>query len=41
MVMGETLVKTITWFNNGWGYTARLVEVAEMMARSIQKGASK
>jgi glyceraldehyde 3-phosphate dehydrogenase len=41
MVMGDTLVKTITWFNNGWGYTARLVEVAEMMARSIQKGASK
>lgn len=28
MVMDNTLVKTITWFNNGWGYTARLLEVA-------------
>lgn len=39
MVMGETMVKTITWYNNGWGYTARLVEVAEIMADALQ-GAS-
>ena len=39
MVMSGTLVKTITWYNNGWGYTARLVEVAETMAASLQ-GAS-
>jgi glyceraldehyde 3-phosphate dehydrogenase len=32
MVMGGTLVKTITWYNNGWGYAARVVEVAEKMA---------
>ncbi len=34
MVMDDTLVKTITWFNNGWGYTARLVEVASAMAQA-------
>ena len=39
MVMGETFVKTITWYNNGWGYTARVIEVAETMAKSLQ-GAS-
>jgi glyceraldehyde 3-phosphate dehydrogenase len=39
MVMSDTLVKCITWFNNGWGYTARLVEVAEQMA-SAREGAS-
>lgn len=32
MVMGGTMVKTITWYNNGWGYTARIVEAAEKMA---------
>lgn len=35
MVMDKTLVKTITWFNNGWGYTARLLEVAEQMITSV------
>lgn len=40
LVMDGTMVKTITWFNNGWGYTARLMEVAETMAASIQEGAS-
>lgn len=32
MVMGGNLIKTITWYNNGWGYTARIVEAAEKMA---------
>ncbi len=34
MVTGGTLVKTVTWFNNGWGYSHRVVEVAERIARS-------
>ena len=34
MVVEETMVKTITWFNNGWGYSARIVEVLEEMSRS-------
>lgn len=33
MVLGDTMVKTITWFNNGWGYSSRVVEVAERLAR--------
>lgn len=40
MVMDGTMLKTITWFNNGWGYTARLLEVADSMAASLKEGAS-
>lgn len=29
LVMGENMVKTITWFDNGWGYTARIVATLE------------
>jgi len=32
MVMDGTMAKTVTWFNNGWGYSARIIEVAERMA---------
>ena len=32
MVTGGSLVKTITWFNNGWGYSNRVVEVAARIA---------
>lgn len=32
MVIGENLVKTVTWYNNGWGYSARIVEVLEKMS---------
>lgn len=35
MVMEETMVKTITWFNNGWGYSARIIEVLEQMAETL------
>jgi glyceraldehyde 3-phosphate dehydrogenase len=35
MVMGGTMIKTITWYNNGWGYAARVVEAAERMAEHI------
>ena len=38
MVMEETMVKTITWFNNGWGYSARIVEVLEQMAGHLAAG---
>jgi glyceraldehyde 3-phosphate dehydrogenase (phosphorylating) len=37
LVTGENLVKTITWFNNGWGYSHRAVEVAS----TISSGGSK
>ncbi|MGH8923247.1 MAG: type I glyceraldehyde-3-phosphate dehydrogenase [Acidimicrobiia bacterium] len=38
MVVEETMVKTITWFNNGWGYSARIVEVLVEMSRSLNGG---
>jgi glyceraldehyde 3-phosphate dehydrogenase len=37
MVMDGTMVKTITWFNNGWGYSARVIEVLEHLARNLAK----
>jgi glyceraldehyde 3-phosphate dehydrogenase len=36
MVTGDDLVKTITWFNNGWGYSHRVVEVAAQVARQLE-----
>jgi glyceraldehyde 3-phosphate dehydrogenase len=41
MVTGEHLVKTITWFNNGWGYSHRVVEVAGRVASALKEGASR
>jgi glyceraldehyde 3-phosphate dehydrogenase len=38
MVVEETMVKTITWFNNGWGYSARIVEVLEVMSQAPNGG---
>lgn len=32
LTTGEHLLKTITWFNNGWGYSHRAVEVASAIA---------
>jgi len=39
MVTGDNLVKTITWFNNGWGYSHRVVEVAARTAKTLKEGA--
>ena len=38
MVTGDNLVKTITWFNNGWGYSHRAVEVASKIAGYLNEG---
>jgi glyceraldehyde 3-phosphate dehydrogenase len=32
MAMGKGLVKTLTWFDNGWSYAARMLELARKMA---------
>lgn len=32
MVTGDDLLKTITWFNNGWGYSHRVVEATAAIA---------
>jgi len=38
MVTGENLVKTITWFNNGWAYSHRVVEVTSKLAEYLDGG---
>jgi len=38
MVTGGNLVKTITWFNNGWGYSHRVVETAARMSEHLLEG---
>ncbi len=35
LVTGGNLVKTITWFNNGWGYSHRAIEVASTIATQL------
>lgn len=36
MVEGNNLVKVIAWYDNEWGYSNRLVEMAEFVAKGIQ-----
>lgn len=36
LVTGENLLKTVTWFNNGWGYSHRAVEVAAAMTGELR-----
>jgi glyceraldehyde 3-phosphate dehydrogenase len=36
IVTGGHLVKTITWFNNGWAYSHRAVEVATRLGAQIK-----
>jgi glyceraldehyde 3-phosphate dehydrogenase len=38
MVIGGNMVKTITWFNNGWAYSHRAVEVAAQIAGHLNEG---
>lgn len=38
MTTGKDMVKTITWFNNGWGYSHRVVEVASTIASQLNGG---
>ncbi len=36
--MGPGLVKTLTWFDNGWAYAARMLELTRRMAESGRGG---
>jgi glyceraldehyde 3-phosphate dehydrogenase len=38
MTTGNDMVKTITWFNNGWGYSHRAVEVSSTIAAQLDGG---
>jgi len=35
MVMGGTLVKVCTWYDNEWGYANRLVELAKYVGNKL------
>jgi glyceraldehyde 3-phosphate dehydrogenase len=32
------LVKTVSWFDNGWGYAARIIDTLEAIARFPKEG---
>jgi glyceraldehyde-3-phosphate dehydrogenase (NAD(P)) len=34
LVMGDNMVKVISWYDNEWGYSQRVVDLAEVVARS-------
>ena len=36
MVMGDDLVKVVAWYDNEWGYSQRVVDLAEIMAQKWQ-----
>ena len=40
MVIDGTMLKSVIWFDNGWGYAARALEVIELMAAFDKEGAS-
>lgn len=35
MVIEDTLVKVISWYDNEWGYSCRVVDLAEMVGRML------
>jgi glyceraldehyde-3-phosphate dehydrogenase (NAD(P)) len=37
MVMGGDLLKVIAWYDNEWGYSQRVVDLAEVMAKGWKK----
>jgi glyceraldehyde-3-phosphate dehydrogenase/erythrose-4-phosphate dehydrogenase len=32
MVMGDDMVKVVAWYDNEWGYSQRVVDLAELCA---------
>ena len=38
--LGNGMVKTLTWFDNGWAYAARMLEAAQLLAKREQGRAS-
>ena len=33
MVMGDDMVKVVAWYDNEWGYSQRVVDLAELTAQ--------
>jgi glyceraldehyde 3-phosphate dehydrogenase len=38
MVIDDTFVKVLAWYDNEWGYVNRMVELTSTVARSLAKG---
>jgi glyceraldehyde 3-phosphate dehydrogenase len=36
MVIGDNLVKVLAWYDNEWGYSSRLVDLVELIARKTK-----
>lgn len=36
MVMGDDMVKVVAWYDNEWGYSQRVVDLAELCAQKWQ-----
>ena len=37
-VLGDNKVKVLAWYDNEWGYSARIIDLAKMMAKSMTAG---
>ncbi|MBK1645898.1 type I glyceraldehyde-3-phosphate dehydrogenase [Thiocapsa imhoffii] len=37
MVVADTQVKIYAWYDNEWGYVNRLIDIVEMLARSLER----
>ena len=35
MMMGDNMVKIVSWYDNEWGYSCRVVDLAKIIAKSI------
>ena len=33
MVMGDDMIKIVAWYDNEWGYSQRVVDLAELAAK--------
>jgi glyceraldehyde 3-phosphate dehydrogenase len=39
MVIGGTMVKVISWYDNEWGYSARVADLVGFVASRLPTGA--
>ena len=35
MVMGDDMLKVVAWYDNEWGYSQRVVDLAELMSKNL------
>jgi glyceraldehyde 3-phosphate dehydrogenase len=40
-VLGGNMLKTVTWFDNGWGYATRVVELISRLAELERQSAGR